>query len=674
MASHPWLSPQPSLVVDVGRKHASNLLRRLARVNAEKLGTRAGAWPPLLAAIPAMLDADREYLLDAFRRGDVLPVLQQLTSGPVDALRLERALLVLWLRLAGHPGLTAPLALPGPFRVHVVDPRAPRLLNFAGVRGLVATARGPVALGGKGRLVIETLVAEHLPDAGGAVVVDDQGHRPDEAVVARVQAVLDTAQSAFPLGGLERITIGRGDAALGEARVDENVEAVDLVASAQAGFIRAAAALEPPFNPGGTLVEQGRRLTPVDILARACGNAVALPLRADRSVTAKAIAEDLVELRLVADPTPRGAELMEALDTIAGGTSATSRRALLVNVDADDFVYSFQFGRSVERRCVERDLRVDRLSLNFARGRDLAAELGQTVPSPVAGGTETLADSVQDEATLMPALRRLSAQRYEVVVANVRPGMFYELLRAGFFASPTLLWDRHLHGGLREEGDRRGVDPATLGSFPIRVWSLDKKTGPGIQRSLADAGLVHGSGQIWPLDLEFFRSAVAADSGRVFAGGENQRDWPVFFEAVRDLPLDVHVVARGLPAALPPRVRVEPRLPLARFRDAMASAPIAAVPLLAGAAAGVTVIPMAMALGVAIVATRTPWTEPLVKDGEEGLLVPPDDVEAFRAALLRLHEQADLRNRLVANARAKVASLCDLEAFTRAMFATLDSR
>jgi glycosyltransferase involved in cell wall biosynthesis len=119
-------------------------------------------------------------------------------------------------------------------------------------------------------------------------------------------------------------------------------------------------------------------------------------------------------------------------------------------------------------------------------------------------------------------------------------------------------------------------------------------------------------------------------------------------------------------------VRVDTRLPLWRFRDALAAASIAAIPLLPSAgAAGITVLPMAMLLGVPVVSTRTRWVEQYVSDGEEGLLVPPGDVAAFRAALTRLHEDAELRARLAANARRRAIALCDLDAFTREMFATL---
>ena len=133
----------------------------------------------------------------------------------------------------------------------------------------------------------------------------------------------------------------------------------------------------------------------------------------------------------------------------------------------------------------------------------------------------------------------------------------------------------------------------------------------------------------------------------------------------------MHLVTANAPASLPSNVQLDRRLPLWRFRDALAAAAVTAIPLVPGKAAGVTVLPMAMALGVAIVATRTLWVEQYVTDGEEALLVPPDDVAAFRAALIRLASDADLRAKLVASARRRVAALCDLDTFTREMFATL---
>ncbi len=671
MGAHLWLIPSATLVTKVRHARARTLLRLLPSIPANRLGAWAAAWPPLLSALPALLREDPARLLDAVGRVDVLAALQTLTQPHGDAGRIERGLVTLWLALAGHPGLIKPIALPGPFRERVVDPGAPRLVAFGDVRGLAATARGAVVIARTGRMPIDAFAVMQLPAVEHTVIVDTQLEPPDDATAARIRNALASTRSAVPGGSLERVTVGSGEAALGEARVGPAGDSADLVRSAQAAFTKAAAEIEPPFRPGGMLIEQGRYVQPVDLLARVSGDAVALPWQNDRAAAVTKIVEHLNDLAVLADPTPIGTEVIAAIRSLHDGESNERRRALLVNIDADDFVYGFQFGRSVERRCVERGLQVDRITINLSKGRDLAVELGQPIPAPIADGTETVVDSEQDDAALVPALRRLSSRRYEVVVANVRPHLFYDLLVAGFFGVRTLVWDRHLHGGLREEGARRQIDPAQLSSLPVVAWSLDKKTGPGLQPSLAQAGLQRGSGQIWPLDLDFFQSNVARHDNRVFAGGENQRDWPLFVEAVRDLPFEVHLVSSQAPATLPPNVRVDSRLPLSRFRDAMGSAAIAAVPLSAGAAAGVTVIPMAMALGVAIVATRTPWTEPLVRDGEEALLVPPGAVDAFRSALLRVHEQPDLRRHLVTNARKRVAEICDLEAFTRAMFATI---
>jgi len=670
MTSHPWLTPSASLAAKVARARAAAALRGLSAVPAHRLGACEAAWGPLVVALPALLRADSGRLLDAVGRVDVLPVLLQLATSSVDAEQLERALVTLWLGIAGHPGLTSPLALPGPFRARVVDPHTPRLLALGEVRGLIATMRGAVVIGRSGKLPIDKFMAAPLTAVGNTVVVDERFNAPSADVVVRVQAALAVVGSALPGGRLERVTIGAGDAAFGEARVGPEVDPADLVASAQAAFVRAAAAVEPVLSREGVLVEGGRYMTPDDVLARACGNTAALPWRADRALAATTIAKDLDELAMLGEPTPPGAELMAAMRAAAAGAT-DRRRALLVNVDADDFVYSFQFGRSVERRCSERGLRLDRISIRTGPGLDLAAELGQPLPAPAADGTEIFVASEQDPL-LVAVLRRLSARRYEVVVANVRPRLFYDLAASGFLAGRTLVWDRHLHGGLREEGERRGFDAKSLRGPQIRAWSLADRTGEGLHRNLADAGLEHGSGRPWPIDLAFFRSAVTGQAGRLFAGGDNGRDWPLLIEAVRDLPLDVHLVTAQAPTERPPHVHVDARLTLCRFRDAIAAASIMALPLLPGIASGVTVLPMAMALGVAVVATRTVWTEQYVTDGEEALLVPAGDVRAFRDALVRLHEQSDLRARLVANARRRVAALCDLEAFTREMFATLD--
>jgi glycosyltransferase involved in cell wall biosynthesis len=62
----------------------------------------------------------------------------------------------------------------------------------------------------------------------------------------------------------------------------------------------------------------------------------------------------------------------------------------------------------------------------------------------------------------------------------------------------------------------------------------------------------------------------------------------------------------------------------------------------------------AMAYGRPVVASAVGGLLDLVVDGETGLLVPPGDVSALRAALERLLADRELRHRLGAAARERV--------------------
>jgi len=72
----------------------------------------------------------------------------------------------------------------------------------------------------------------------------------------------------------------------------------------------------------------------------------------------------------------------------------------------------------------------------------------------------------------------------------------------------------------------------------------------------------------------------------------------------------------------------------------------------------------AMAYGRAVVASDVGGLRDLVRDGETGLLVPPRDPAALRAALDRLLGDPDLRARLGAAAREHVRELCDWNRIT----------
>ena len=77
----------------------------------------------------------------------------------------------------------------------------------------------------------------------------------------------------------------------------------------------------------------------------------------------------------------------------------------------------------------------------------------------------------------------------------------------------------------------------------------------------------------------------------------------------------------------------------------------------------------AMAHGRPVVASAVGGLLDLVVDEETGLLVPPGDVPALRAALERLLDDRTLRARLGARGREHVAALCGWERVTEATLA-----
>jgi glycosyltransferase involved in cell wall biosynthesis len=75
----------------------------------------------------------------------------------------------------------------------------------------------------------------------------------------------------------------------------------------------------------------------------------------------------------------------------------------------------------------------------------------------------------------------------------------------------------------------------------------------------------------------------------------------------------------------------------------------------------------AMASGVPVIASRLSGIPELVRDGETGLLVPPNDAEAIRDAILCCWREPDAARRRAVRARALVEAEYNLETNTRAL-------
>lgn len=94
-----------------------------------------------------------------------------------------------------------------------------------------------------------------------------------------------------------------------------------------------------------------------------------------------------------------------------------------------------------------------------------------------------------------------------------------------------------------------------------------------------------------------------------------------------------------------PRIEVENRfLETAEVAACMERAAVVALPYISASQSGV--IPTAFAFGKAVIAANVGGIPDMVKDGQTGLLVPPNDTDALREGLRRLMTDPDLRARL----------------------------
>jgi hypothetical protein len=167
-----------------------------------------------------------------------------------------------------------------------------------------------------------------------------------------------------------------------------------------------------------------------------------------------------------------------------------------------------------------------------------------------------------------------------------------------------------------------------------------------------------------PADGDFAAaSRNGTGTGRVFAGGGADRDFASLIRAVEGTPIQLEIVTfdpamLGWEGELPANVTVHWRMPLEAFLPRLARSEFVVVPLRTpGSPHGQTTVVQALALGKAVVATRTPGVLDYVEDGKEGLLVEPGDIEGYRTSATRLSEDPDFRQACEQNARAKSAML-----------------
>jgi glycosyltransferase involved in cell wall biosynthesis len=155
---------------------------------------------------------------------------------------------------------------------------------------------------------------------------------------------------------------------------------------------------------------------------------------------------------------------------------------------------------------------------------------------------------------------------------------------------------------------------------------------------------------VQPVDERFWHPVDEPVENMICSVGSERRDYPTLLEALQGLQLRAELAVgstvlrpAGDPSAefalitrqtvgggLSPNVRVRQQVNAQDLRRLYARSRFVVIPLLD---VDVTSICEAMAMGKAVVVTRTRGQVDVIRDGEQGIYVPPGDPRALRAAL-----------------------------------------
>lgn len=155
----------------------------------------------------------------------------------------------------------------------------------------------------------------------------------------------------------------------------------------------------------------------------------------------------------------------------------SKRRALLVNLDFKDFVYSALWGRAILDGCARRNFAVDMVGVSPFAGRDLAGELGvarSALDLRIDGTVVYLGEP--DEARSRSVIGQLlDRQHYDLLILNCEASLFIHLMidrEQDLVGTRWLVYDRHLHTDLQAHAQDERLRNRMIGSgmqlFTIR--------------------------------------------------------------------------------------------------------------------------------------------------------------------------------------------------------------
>ena len=202
-----------------------------------------------------------------------------------------------------------------------------------------------------------------------------------------------------------------------------------------------------------------------------------------------------------------------------------------------------------------------------------------------------------------------------------------------------------LHGFLLESRKFRVVVPMLRGAGHVHFLCLSES----LRRRLVevhgfDSDRCHNAG--YGVDTAFFAPGPPAEVPLVVAAGSANRDYRTLIAATLGLDVPLRIAADSLwrpktaevdSTALPPSVDVSSAGDYVGLRALYARASFVVVPLHAARhASGYAVIAEAMAMGRAVITTRTEAPSDLVIEGETGFHTQPGNVGELRERIATL--------------------------------------
>ena len=176
------------------------------------------------------------------------------------------------------------------------------------------------------------------------------------------------------------------------------------------------------------------------------------------------------------------------------------------------------------------------------------------------------------------------------------------------------------------------------------------------------------------VDDRFFRPDAVRPCERaepqICAVGLERRDYKTLLKAAEGLPAHVTIAAASpwskrsdstAGQSIPENVTVR-KFTQYELRQLYADSEFLVMPLEeVDFQAGVTAILEAMAMGKAVICTRTPGQTDVLVEGETGIYVPPGDPQALRAAIERLLQHPEEAERMGRNGRRVIEQQMNLD-------------